>query len=96
MLIDFFFPVLTTAMRVLIFFFNFPPELASPNDGLHSDWFSRWVRAASGPDSSPWSVVTRHRAGYHLPCPVSRSQPKCVNVKEFPRSQNMWYLHHNF
>ena len=59
MLIEPFFPVLT-AMKVLNFF-NFPPELASLNDGLHTDWFSRWVRAADGPDSSPWSVVTRHR-----------------------------------
>ena len=78
------------------FFFNFPPELASLNDGLHGDWFSRWVRAETHP-SGQWSpgdrgpsVVTRDRG--HLLCPVSRSQPKCVNVKEFPRSQNILYV----
>ena len=51
---------------------------------LNTDWFSRWVRAR---------LVSGHQApGDHLQCPVSRSQPKCVNVKEFPRSQNILYI----
>ena len=54
---------------------------------VNTDWFSRWVRAGQ------WSPGTRRPSPVSsVQSPVSRSQPKCVNVKEFPRSQNILYI----